>query len=45
MLRSKGSFDTEVWSNRWKLSFAITGMNYIWKYKKIIQIKLILIFM
>ncbi len=43
MLRSKDSFDTEVWSNRWKLSFAITGMNYIFKYKK--NIKQIYIFM
>ncbi len=33
---SEGSCDTEDWSNdAEKFSFAITGINYIWKYIKI----------
>ncbi len=33
---SEGSCDTEDWSNVcWKISFAITGINYILKYIKI----------
>ncbi len=32
---SKGSCDTEDWSNNWKFSFAITEINYILKYIKI----------
>ncbi len=32
---SEGSRDTENWNNgRWKFSFFITGINYMWKYNR-----------
>ncbi len=42
---SQGSYNPEDWSNDcWKCSFAMTEINYIWKYIKIEIYSIVILF-